>query len=99
MDFVNFAKYDAEYIHQATEEDSVYTIEIAGPALRELKNKSARLDHIIEWGRKNNRSVSEYLHEQIDRHHRLLEENSMYKDAYKEFMSIRALLGEHPSLF
>jgi hypothetical protein len=99
LDMADIHRADIEYIQNKIEEDHVFTVEIPGPLLRELKGKAARLDHILEWGRKHNSSVSEYFHEQINRHYALLEENSMYKDAYREFMSIRALLGEEPSLF
>jgi hypothetical protein len=34
--------------------------------------------------------------ENKERHLELLKENSMYQDAWKEFQSIRALLGETP---
>lgn len=90
---------DVEYIQNQIEEDHVFTVEMSGPVLRNIKGKAARLDHIMEWAKKNNSSVSQYFHEQIKRHYTLLEDNPMYKDAYKEFMSIRALLGEEPTLF
>jgi len=79
--------------------DHVYTVEIPGPALRDIKGRVARLGHIMDWAKRNNSSVSQYFHEQVRRHYVLLEDNPMYRDAYKEFMSIRALLGEEPSLF
>lgn len=90
---------DIEYIQNQIEEDHVFTVEIPGPVLRDIKGKAARLDHIMEWAKKNNSSVSQYFHEQIKRHYALLEDNPMYRTAYKEFMSIRALLGEEPALF
>jgi hypothetical protein len=90
---------DIDFIQHQIEEDHVFTVEIPGPVLRDIKEKAARLDHIMEWTKKNNSSASQYFHEHIKRHHALLEDNPMYRDAYKEFMSIRALLGEDPALF
>jgi hypothetical protein len=92
---------DIEYnnLNMRTELDHAYTVEIPGPVLRDIKGKVARLDHIMKWTKRNNASVSEYYHVQTKRHYALLEDNPMYRDAYKEFMAIRALLGEQPSLF
>lgn len=90
---------DIDFIQHRIEEDHVFTVEIPGPVLRDIKGKATRLDHIMEWANKNNTSVSQYFHEQVKRHYALLEDNPMYRNAYKEFMSIRALLGEEPTLF
>jgi hypothetical protein len=40
--------------------------------------------------------VSDFFIQNRERHLALLKENPMYKDAWKEFQSIRALLGENP---
>jgi hypothetical protein len=44
----------------------------------------------------NPNEVADYMIENRERHLELLKENEMYRDAWKEFQSIRVLLGETP---
>jgi hypothetical protein len=99
LDPFDVLRSDLEYIQHQIEEDHVFTVEIPGPVLRDIKGRVTRLHHIMGWAERNNSSVSQYFNEQVRQHYALLEDNAMYRDAYKEFMSIRALLGEEPHLF
>jgi hypothetical protein len=44
----------------------------------------------------NPNEVADYMIENRERHLKLLKENEMYRDAWKEFQTIRVLLGETP---
>lgn len=77
-----------------TAEDYLYHLEVPAALVNRWGKTSRQLKHLIELADRHNSSpVSEYA-KGVERHHELLHENPMYREAWREFQSIRALLGE-----
>lgn len=91
-----------------TSEEQVYQVELDERTIERLGRMEADIHHAIDYanrkytarvasGYKGGPSdVTQFFIENKERHLELLKENSMYRDAWKEFQSIRALLGETP---
>jgi hypothetical protein len=89
-------------------EECVYTVELEEAAIERLERFESTIKHALDHvnrhlgGRNNGYSgygpndVSDFMIENKERHLALLKENSMYRDAWKEFQTIRVLLGETP---
>jgi hypothetical protein len=91
-----------------TLEEQVYQVELDERTIERLERMESDILHAIEYanGRYTSRGdigykggpsdVTQFFIDNKERHLELLQENSMYRDAWKEFQSIRALLGETP---
>jgi hypothetical protein len=91
-----------------TTTEQVYQVELDERTIERLERMEADIHHAIDFANRKytTRSVSGYTGgpsdvtqffiENKERHLDLLKENSMYRDAWKEFQSIRVLLGETP---
>lgn len=91
-----------------TTEEHVYTVELDERTIERLERMEVDIHHAIDYANRKytprgavgyNGGPSDVAHFFIDnkeRHLELLQENSMYRDAWKEFQSIRVLLGETP---
>jgi hypothetical protein len=77
-----------------TADDYLYHLEVPAALVNRWSRTSRQLHHIIELAERHNTSpIAEYI-KPIERHRELLHENPMYREAWREFQSIRALLGE-----
>jgi Mor family transcriptional regulator len=76
--------------------EQVYTVELTETILKKLQYNEDRLQHIHEYAKRTGGMPESYFLDNSERHRNLLQENQMYKDAWKEFQTIRALLGETP---
>jgi hypothetical protein len=84
--------------------EQVYQLEMDERTVERLRRSDIMITNAMEHAARLNRqgqvthngSVGHYVVENWNRHHELLKENSMYRDAWKEFQSIRVLLGETP---
>ena len=82
--------------------ESVYQVELTEKLIERFEYNESAMAHAIDYvarkhGQKsylNNNSYSEFHIDNSERHAALLKDNQMYRDAWKEFQSIRALLGE-----
>ena len=76
--------------------DRVYHARLPENVLSEWQHTETRLHRILDLSNKvQNRTLDvNIIIEAHKRHRFLLETNSMYKDAWSEFQTIRALLGE-----
>lgn len=86
-----------------TKTELVYQVEIDEKTVERLQRHEAMISNAMEHAARLNRhgfagpgSIAQYVMDNSNRHYELLKENSMYKDAWKEFQTIRALLGETP---
>lgn len=86
-----------------TTEEQVYTVELDERTLDRLQRLESIVQIAMEHASRVNRtspdrsgSVGQFYIDNSQRHHALLKENSMYRDSWKEFQSIRVLLGETP---
>lgn len=75
-------------------EDVAYTIEVTGVMVHRWMQFQSRLMHIIDHADLKNGSPPGVYIEARERHAKMLEENPMYQQAWKEFQEIRVLLGE-----
>jgi hypothetical protein len=86
-----------------TTTEQVYQVEIDERTVERLRRNESLLQNAIDHASKltrqgllNSNSVGQYFIDNSHRHHELLKENSMYREAWREFQSIRVLLGETP---
>lgn len=91
-----------------TTTEEVYQVELDERTIGRLERMEADIKHAIEFANRTHgghltgyrgpgpSDISDFYIENKERHLDLLKENSMYRDAWKEFQSIRVLLGETP---
>jgi len=88
-----------------TTEEQVYQVELDERTIGKFERLESTVKYALEYmDRKHggqrpsapSNDVADYYIDNKERHLALLQENSMYRDAWKEFQSIRALLGETP---
>jgi len=90
-------------------EEQVYQVELTEQTIERFERMEADIHHAIDYANSKYytaRGVSGYTGgpsdvtaffiENKERHLELLKENEMYRDAWREFQSIRVLLGETP---
>jgi hypothetical protein len=89
-------------------EEQVYQVELDERTIERLERMEADIRHAIEFANRKYTArpssgytggpsdVTQFFIDNKERHLELLHENSMYRDAWKEFQSIRVLLGETP---
>jgi hypothetical protein len=90
-------------------EERLYQVEITERTIERLERCEAEVRHAIEYANRKYHTarsssgytggpsdVTAFFTENKERHQELLKENPMYHDAWKEFQSIRVLLGESP---
>jgi hypothetical protein len=94
--------------HLNTTEERVYHVEMNEHTIERFERFESTVKNALDFANRHNdrrrtgysgygpNDVSDYMLENKERHLELLKENSMYQDAWKEFQSIRALLGETP---
>lgn len=86
-----------------TTTEQVYQVELDERTLDRLQRLESIVQIAMQHASRVNRtspdrsgSVGQFYIDNSHRHHELLKENSMYRDAWKEFQTIRVLLGETP---
>ena len=88
-----------------TTTEQVYQVELDEQTIGKFERLESTVKYALEYmDRKHGRQtyappsndVADYYIENKERHLELLKENSMYRDAWQEFQSIRVLLGETP---
>ena len=88
-----------------TTQEQVYQVELDEQTIGKFERLESTVKYALEYmDRKHGRQtyappsndVADYYIENKERHLELLKENSMYRDAWQEFQSIRVLLGETP---
>jgi hypothetical protein len=89
-------------------EEHLYQVELTEQTIERLEMSEASMRHAIDYANRKYTvrgssgytggpsDVTAFFIENKERHQELLNENSMYRDAWKEFQSIRVLLGETP---
>jgi hypothetical protein len=97
--------------HLTTTEEQVYQVELNEQTIERFERFEATIKQALDYANRYNPShrtspagysgygpndVSDFMIENKERHLELLKENSMYKDAWKEFQTVRVLLGESP---
>jgi hypothetical protein len=105
--FMNRAN-EHDCIDFTTTEEQVYQVEIDQQTIERLERMEVDIHHAIDYANHKYTSrvavgytggpsnVTHFFIDNKERHLELLQENSMYRDAWKEFQSIRVLLGETP---
>lgn len=79
-----------------THTEQVYTVELTESIVSRFKYNEDQLGYIQEYAKRNGTMTASYYIDKSERHRQLLQENPMYRDAWREFQSIRVLLGETP---
>jgi hypothetical protein len=94
-----------------TTEERVYHVEMNEHTIEKFERFESTVKQALDYADRYNvqhrtapsgysgygpNDVSDFMIENKERHLELLKENSMYRDAWKEFQSIRVLLGETP---
>lgn len=92
-----------------TTEEQVYQVEMDERTIERFERMEADIHHAIDYANRKYHTargssgytggpsdVTQFFIDNKERHLELLKENSMYRDAWKEFQSIRVLLGETP---
>lgn len=91
-----------------TTQEQVYTVELDQQTIERFERMETDIRHALEYANRKYASrgavgyrggpsdVTAFFIENKERHLELLQENSMYRDAWKEFQSIRVLIGETP---
>ena len=91
-----------------TTTEQVYQVELNERTIEKFERLESDVKHAIEFANRQHSGsltgyrgpgpsdISDFYIENKERHLDLLKENSMYRDAWKEFQSIRVLLGETP---
>lgn len=89
-------------------EEHLYQVELTERTIERLEMSEASMRHAIDYANRKYTvrgssgynggpsDVTAFFIENKERHQELLNENSMYRDAWQEFQSIRVLLGESP---
>jgi hypothetical protein len=75
-------------------EDHLYKIEVTGAMLKKWQMCEARLDHVIRYADKQDTSPTSFYLDNRAKHNDMMVNNPMYREAWQEFQSIRALLGQ-----
>lgn len=101
FDYNSNGPIDFAPINSITEQ--VYQVEIDERTIDRLRRNETLLlsamehaSRLTRQGMFNSNSVGQYFIDNSNRHYELLKENPMYKEAWKEFQTIRVLLGETP---
>ena len=86
-----------------TTTEQVYQVELDERTLDRLQRLESIVQIAMQHASRVNRtspdrsgSVGQFYIDNSHRHHELLKENSMYRDAWKELQTKRVLLGETP---
>ena len=91
-----------------TTEEQVYQVELDEHTIERLERFESTVKQALDHANRFNvrqqagysgygpNDVSDFFIENREQHLKLLKENSMYRDAWKEFQTIRVLLGETP---
>jgi len=91
--------------HLTSTEEQVYQVELDESTIGKFERLESTVKYALEYMDRKHGSqkysapsndVADYYIDNKERHLKLLQENSMYRDAWKEFQSIRVLLGETP---
>lgn len=77
-----------------TIDDCVYHLEVPSAIVNRWSSTHKRWEHLLETAERNNTHPTHMYIKNLERHRELLAENPMYREAWMEFQSIRALLGE-----
>lgn len=86
-----------------TTTEEVYQVELDERTIDRLQRLESIVQIAMEHASRANPtgmgrsgSVGRFYMDNLERHHELLQENAMYRDSWREFQSIRVLLGETP---
>ena len=101
----NYSSEPIDWAPIESQHEQVYQVEMPERTVDLLMRNENTLRHAVTHVIKgsysagnlsNTGTIAEFYIQQREKHYQLLKENQMYKDAWKEFQSIRALLGEDP---
>jgi len=95
MAFIESSKlsYDSHFLNQ--EEDTIFQIEASVETVDKWYYAHQRLSNVYEYAERTGGMPEDFFIKNNERHRALLRDNPMYRDAWKEFQSIRALVGEN----
>ena len=90
-----------------TTTETMYQVELDERTIERFERTESDIKHALETANRRSNSpgyrgpistsdISEFYIKNRERHFELLQENSMYRDAWREFQSIRVLIGETP---
>ena len=90
-----------------TTTEQVYQVELDERTIERFERTESDIKHALETANRRSNSpgyrgpigpndISDFYIKNRERHFELLQENSMYRDAWREFQSIRVLIGETP---
>ena len=86
-----------------TTNEEVYQVELNERTIDRLQRLESMVQVAMEHASRANPTgmgrtggVGSFYMDNLERHHELLQENAMYRDSWREFQSIRVLLGETP---
>jgi hypothetical protein len=90
-------------------EEQVYQVELTEQTIERFERMEADIHHALDHANRKYYTargvsgytggpsdVTQFFIDNKERHLELLKENEMYRDAWREFQSIRVLLGETP---
>lgn len=75
-------------------EEHLYKIEVTSATLKKWQMYESRLNHVIKYADEHDSSPTNFYLDNRVKHQDMLVNNPMYREAWKEFQSIRALLGQ-----
>jgi hypothetical protein len=75
-------------------EEHLYKIEVTSATLKKWQMYEARLEHVIRYADEHDTSPTNFYIDNRAKHNDMMVNNPMYREAWKEFQSIRALLGQ-----
>lgn len=75
-------------------EEHLYKIEVSSATLKKWQMYEARLHHVIKYADDHDSSPTNFYLDNRAKHDDMMVNNPMYREAWKEFQSIRALLGQ-----
>jgi hypothetical protein len=85
-----------DWAPQTIQTEDVYNVELTESLINRLQNIEDQLEWVTQHAQKTGGHIASFFLSNSERHLELIKENPMYRDAYREFQSIRALLRETP---
>lgn len=90
---VNYIYNNNDTVEMTVEKNTVYKVEITDAQISKWKYYEEQYNYIMS-AHIREPGIHNFFAKNQNRHRELLAENSMYREAWVEFQSIRALLGE-----
>lgn len=83
-----------EWAPQIVMQDKIYHLQVHEKTIQNWQHNERKLRDIMEYAERIGNIPASYFLDQSTRHRELLADNQMYREAWKEFQTIRTLLGE-----